>query len=147
MVVCHFLTRRLDCDPVSVGAGRHFVSDALAAWGLSSGGSKAARADILLVTTELLSNAVKAASAPAVVLSVEGHRNRVDISVADDSPDPAVRLPTSIDAAGGRGLLIIDTLAEHWGQRGLGDGTKEVWAQVSIPAHSTLGVDCAHLPI
>jgi hypothetical protein len=146
-MVCHLLIRHLDCHPASVTAGRRFVSDALTTWGWRSVGPEPGpRADILLVATELLSNAVKAASAP-VVLSVEGHHNRVDISVADDSPEPAVRVPTGIDSPGGRGLLLVDALAEDWGQRRLDDRTKEVWAQVPVPTEATLGLDCTHLPI
>jgi anti-sigma regulatory factor (Ser/Thr protein kinase) len=142
--MCHRVTTRLDCHPDSVTAGRRFVSDALASWGMiPADAGSAARRDILLVATELLSNAVKAAATP-ILLSVDAHRNRVDISVTDDNPDPAIRLPTgsSIDAPGGRGLLIVDALALHWGQRRLDDRTKEVWAQLSVPDPAALAVDC-----
>lgn len=143
-VVCSRVTQELDCDPASVTTGRHFASGALTSWGMSPGvPDHHARADILLVTTELLSNAVKAASKP-ILLSLEGHRNRVDISVIDDNPDPAVRLPAGIDSPGGRGLLIIDRIADDWGQNARGDGTKEVWAQLAVPAHAALIVDCRH---
>lgn len=140
--MCHRVTRQLDSHPGSVTAGRHFAADALASWGLTSAAAEGrARENILLVATELLSNAVKAASGP-VTLAVEGHRQRVDIGVVDDSPDLPVLRPTGMDTPGGRGLRIVDALSERWGHRLLDDRSKEVWAHLAIPAHAPLAVNC-----
>jgi hypothetical protein len=129
-----------------VTSGRHFAADALAAWGMSPAEpDPPVRDDILLVTAELLSNAIKACS-EAVTLSLEGHYRRVDISVVDDNPALAARLPTSTDTPGGRGLLIVDALSQHWGQRPLDERSKEVWAQVAIPAHAPLAAGCRLAP-
>ena len=61
--MCHRAECQLDCQADSVRAGRYFVVDTLAGWGLDADGPAArTRDDILLVATELLSNAVKAAT-------------------------------------------------------------------------------------
>ena len=82
---------------------------------------------VVLIASELASNVVRHASTPYEV------RLRINESVVIEVMDrgggvPEVQHPVS-DATGGRGLLIVSTLASEWGcdRR---DGTKTVWAQV-----------------
>ena len=87
--MCHRAECQLDCQADSVRAGRYFVVDTLAGWGLDADGPAArTRDDILLVATELLSNAVKAATRP-ITLRLDGHRDEIDLAVHDDNRAPA----------------------------------------------------------
>lgn len=69
--------------------------------------------DVVLVTSELVSNAVRAeASEVVVTLRVLGES--VDLIVEDDAPGmPTPRVAGPGDP-GGRGLKIVDTLATSW---------------------------------
>lgn len=79
----------------------------------------------LLVATELVANAiVHACSAP--VLSLEAVGSELALRVADRSRKLPVTREATTDAAGGRGLLIVDALADRWGVDE-DDSGKVVW--------------------
>lgn len=83
----------------------------------------------MLLASELATNAVRYAHAPVVVWL--GRRSdRIVLSVEDASHAPAtVRHPGALDE-GGRGLELVDALAERWGERDLPEG-KLVWAEIA----------------
>lgn len=115
------------------------MAGALSDWGIS--GSPAEDAvvdDLLLVATELLSNAVKFSSGSvSLALSRKGRNLRV--SVTDTAPAPATQRASGPDASGGRGLAIVAALSRRWGQTPFADGRKEVWAEVIITPGSGVG--------
>lgn len=83
-----------------------------------------------LLVTELVTNAVRHGAGPVRVrTTMAGHRLRVD--VADDGveqPQPQASGPTGL---GGRGLLIVDSLADRWGvQPATGGAGKAVWFEL-----------------
>lgn len=94
--------------------------------------------DVLLVATELVSNAVRHGGAG----SGAGRRSRLDvtwrldhdavvIAVRDPSRAlPKVR-PLDVFRTGGRGLAIVSAIASDWGVRRLRTG-KQVWARVPV---------------
>lgn len=87
---------------------------------------------VLLVLSELLGNAVKAAVGPSVLLRLSWTARRIRIEVEDDSSVvPAPRQATETDE-GGRGLLLVTQLAVRWGSFPIGRG-KCVWAEVALP--------------
>ncbi|MCE6997135.1 ATP-binding protein [Saccharothrix sp. S26] len=90
--------------------------------------------DLLLLCTELVSNAYDHACAPRR-LRVHRSRDRdaLRIEVDDGSPD---RLPVTgtsrLGAFRGRGLLMVDTLSRRrWGTQ-LGAEGKTVWAELPL---------------
>lgn len=94
--------------------------------------------DAALVVSELATNAVVHATSPfRVLLDLSAGRLRVSVEDAEDQLfEP--RAP-QVDDVGGRGSLIIESLAEHWGCDQL-TGGKVVWADlrsgaVLTPAH------------
>ena len=88
---------------------------------------------VLLIVSELLGNAVKAAVWPTVSLRLSWTARRVRIEVGDDDARlPVVRQPALADE-GGRGLLLVSQLATRWGSYRVGRG-KCVWAEVALPA-------------
>lgn len=88
----------------------------------------------LLVATELVGNAVRH-STPSRdgMLNVQWDldADTLTIQVSDSSPQmPRRRQPTA-DQPDGRGLGIIEALAESWGAEAV-QGGKRVWAKVGV---------------
>ncbi len=78
-----------------------------------------------LLTSELVANAVTHAGAP-VELVADLDRARLAVEVIDSSPrDPARGQPTPM-ATSGRGLDLVDRLADSWGVTHVRPG-KSVW--------------------
>lgn len=79
----------------------------------------------LLLTSELVTNAVVHAGAP-VDLVVDLDRSRLAVEVVDDRACDLAPVTAGPMATGGRGLALVDTLADTWGVTRLGPG-KSVW--------------------
>jgi anti-sigma regulatory factor (Ser/Thr protein kinase) len=111
----------LEPDVSSLAAARRFVTATLEEWRVDE--SRIDRAQ--LVATELVANAiVHACSAPVLSLVADG--SELVLRVADKSRGrPVTREPTT-DAAGGRGLLMVEALGNRWGVDENGPG-KVVW--------------------
>ncbi|HKY15201.1 MAG TPA: ATP-binding protein [Microthrixaceae bacterium] len=122
-------------DARSPGAARRFVRHTLGDR-VASG----ALDDIVLATSELVTNAIlHARTELTLVVDVEEHDGAirsVSLSVADGDPSPPVPQPFSPESVSGRGLLIIDALAERWGYGPRPDDEpgKQVWATLDLPA-------------
>lgn len=126
------VTRRFEPWPASVPAGRHFAEERLREWGVDGRDpTRALLADVLTVVTELLSNAVNAASGD-VELTMGIHRSHVHIAVIDDSPAKAAPGQPDPDGLSGRGLAIVAALSHDWGQTPFLDARKTVWADVAF---------------
>lgn len=80
---------------------------------------------VLLLTSELVTNAVRHVGGQ-VGLHLTWDGRRVRVEVEDQSSDPPVVKSADQQALSGRGLLIVDTLAGHWGVEPRGSG-KKVW--------------------
>ncbi|MEV6211542.1 ATP-binding protein [Kitasatospora sp. NPDC051914] len=114
-----------------VRAGRDFTTRVLDEWGRPGG--EALRADMLLVVSELLSNALVHADGPVeLTLLRDGPIARVEVfDTGDGRPEP--RNPTDAAHPGGRGLHIVGRLSADWGVVGHDRG-KTVWAELDLPA-------------
>jgi anti-sigma regulatory factor (Ser/Thr protein kinase) len=98
------------------------------------------REDVLLVVTELLSNAVDHGRGP-VRLAVEFRGDAVRVEVHDTAPEPPRPLPPDPQRPRGRGLHLIEALSSRWGWADDPDG-KTVWAEV--PNARPTGADAGH---
>lgn len=88
------------------------------------------RLDVLLVCTELASNAYEHAAGPRVV-RVQRHADFIRIEADDRTPAELPHLGESrLGDSRGRGLLLIAQLTRCWGTREFAGG-KTVWAEVS----------------
>lgn len=142
--MCHLAQIDLPGRAESVGPGRQFVADAFLEWGLvESDPAFPMLDDILLVVSELLTNAVRAGS-KQMTLTIESHAGRVRVEVNDDSPAPAAPQPTREDALSGRGLRLVAAVTESWGQSDFDGETKSVWADARVPVDSVLDWGCKH---
>ncbi|MFC5752802.1 ATP-binding protein [Actinomadura rugatobispora] len=82
--------------------------------------------DACLIAGELVTNAVEHAGRIALVAH-RTSKHRLTLEVWDDNPVPPAFEEASPDSLGGRGLLIVGTLASAWGWRPAYGG-KVVWA-------------------
>ena len=95
-------------------------------------GSREVRETVLLVLSELLGNAVKAATGGSVSMALSWTARRVRIEVADDSSAEPVARRAQLADEGGRGLWLVEVLAVRWGSHVTSKG-KCVWAEVALP--------------
>ncbi|WP_256105458.1 ATP-binding protein [Streptomyces sp. ODS05-4] len=115
----------------SAGAARRTAREALVRWGVE----EEARENVLLIVSELVTNAVEHAQPPAVLrLRQEPGPScrRVWVGVSDGGP-AAVEGAWSgscEDDEHGRGLVIVDALSEACGVREDAAGTTTRWARM-----------------
>ena len=114
-------------DTDSPRRARRFLKDAL------QGGAPADVVDVaVLLVSEVVTNAVlHARSEVRVAISWNAHRVRVE--VCDHSPAQPVPRHFAPDAGTGRGMLLIEELADAWGMSPTSDG-KLVWFEVAAAA-------------
>lgn len=91
--------------------------------------------DAVLMLGELLANAVTHGRCPEAVVHLRLGDDALLISVQDTCAHPPVLGPASWDDEGGRGLLLVEALAQEWGWVPLPMG-KQVWFRLPvIPVH------------
>lgn len=111
--------------PTSAAAARRFVRDVLAEWTVPVADEDA----VLLCTDELVTNAiVHVASDIDVVVCWDDGLVRVEVH--DRSTRPPLRQVHPLLAEHGRGLHLVESMAERWGVASV-DGGKAVWFEVA----------------
>ncbi|WAX81783.1 ATP-binding protein [Streptomyces sp. KMM 9044] len=123
------LQRRLGrADLRAVPESRHDLRHMLRHWG-RPGQSETAE----LLTTELVTNALIHTDRAAVLTATVGPRGlRVEVrDFVDHEPRP--RVPVVDDGTHGRGLVLVESLADAWGVRAHGVG-KAVWFELEADA-------------
>ncbi|MFI8189908.1 ATP-binding protein [Streptomyces sp. NPDC085946] len=132
--------RRLSFDGQSgvVPLARDFTRQALYAWGwLPAAGAdqRAAAEDVLLVVSELVTNACLHAEGPdELFISCDNKVIRVEVSDRGTG-QPAPRTPHRAGRPGGHGMFIVQRLCLDWGVvRTPGVAGKRVWAELGAPA-------------
>ena len=84
---------------------------------------------VVLLTSELVSNAVKHADAESIAVQCRVTPTYVRVEVADEGPGfPLVEADPDPGAAGGWGLHLVDQLSSRWGVVD-GDGAR-VWFEI-----------------
>jgi hypothetical protein len=125
-------------EPGVVPRARDFTRDALRDWGwlpTTSADARAAVEDVLLVVSELVTNACLHAGGPEeLVLHNESGCIRLEV-VDNGLGEPAPRVPHRAGRPGGHGMFIVQRLSRAWGVRRHADGRpgKTVWADVAAP--------------
>lgn len=136
LAVCELHSAALDSAPfervwhfppeiATASAARRLVIAALRARGLAG----VTLEDTEVVLAELVANAVQhGRSSYSLKVRLDGHRVRVE--VADESPDIPVVRDLDGDTTSGRGLHLLDALADRWGFAGAPRG-KVVWTELA----------------
>jgi anti-sigma regulatory factor (Ser/Thr protein kinase) len=155
--VCGQVVHDLPSDPRSPAEGRQIVSQTCHEWGLGD-----VCDDMVLPVSELITNAfLHAGTHLRLTVSLTGEF--VEVSVRDDNPRPPIVRPVRLDlesdlatmsplvqvqgdhrdpslhvgeagsVAAGRGLHIVDAVADEWGVAEYEDG-KDVWFRIHVPA-------------
>jgi anti-sigma regulatory factor (Ser/Thr protein kinase) len=154
--VCGQVVHDLPSDPRSPANGRQLVSQCCEEWGLGDDCE-----DMVLPVSELITNAFLHAGTH-LALTVSLTAEFVEVSVRDENPRPPIIRPVRLDldadlaelpegvqvqgdhreaalhvgeagsVAAGRGLHIVDAVADEWGVAEYTDG-KDVWFRIHTP--------------
>lgn len=101
----------------------------------------------VVLTSELATNSVQHTKGPAFV-RLHWLNPVLRVSVSDMGPDlPPLPPPRTVPAYAnsGRGLLILDLLADRWGGCGTGEGPygpagKTIWFELALPPQPPLAL-------
>ena len=137
----HVASLRLPAQAVASPLARSFVRGVLGEWRLAHAVEIAE-----LLTSELVGNAIGACAGDRPPASVEvaltACRGRLLVEVTDPDPRPPVPREPGMDEEGGRGLMLVDCLADRWGHRPVRGadgrpGGKTVWFEIAAAAPET----------
>ncbi|RAY15581.1 hypothetical protein DPM19_07245 [Actinomadura craniellae] len=132
-------------SPASAGLAWSLIEQRLITWGFS----ESSRYDARLILFELVANAVTASTITGhITIHCKREEHGIVLGVADSSPvlprhpAPVTELhPDDLDLSeanfdnnGGRGLVIVTSLAAACGVTPLPSGEKIVWARLLGPA-------------
>ncbi|MGW1126111.1 SpoIIE family protein phosphatase [Streptomyces sp. CB01249] len=116
-------------DPEALSSARHMIRAAVRAWGAKD------RADeVELAADELVTNALMHTDGGAIVTIrvLTGPERRLRVDVEDRSSALPRRREAGEAGVSGRGLLLVDQLADAWGVESRGTG-KCVWSEFVVP--------------
>ena len=124
------LTASVDLQPVpaSVPAARHVVLELMQAWGVPQD-----RDDAALLVSELVANVVDHVEGAAdLTLELAVSDGWLRIAVVDGSAIRPVVRELAGDHPRGRGLLLVQSIADRWGAEDHRGG-KRVWFELAPP--------------
>ncbi|MER5361678.1 SpoIIE family protein phosphatase [Streptomyces sp. NPDC002785] len=118
-------------DPEALSSARHMIRAAVRAWG-----AKARADEVELAADELVTNALMHTDGGAIVTVrvLTGPERRLRVDVEDRSSALPRRRDAGEAGVSGRGLMLVDRLADLWGVEPRGSG-KCVWCEFVIPEH------------
>lgn len=123
-------------DPAEVGRARRWARSRLAGSGIEA--DEPLAETLVLLISELVTNAVVHTGCPAVLrmlllgngdVAEESSPDTVRVEVADSSARPPRPRHAEGDETNGRGLELVDGLADRWGWQPEGAG-KSIWCEV-----------------
>ena len=101
---------RLATGPAAAAEARRRVRSAIQSWQIPVDPDTA-----ILLTSELVTNAVRHEAGQAVMLVVTCALGQLRVDVHDTSPSWPAVADVPADAETGRGLLLVETLSDEWG--------------------------------
>ncbi len=119
-------------DPAEVGRARRWARSRLAVCGMEA--DEPAAETLVLLISELVTNAVVHTGRPAVVRmllpEVPAPAGTVRVEVDDSSPRAPQPRSADGEETNGRGLALVDGLADRWGWQVASSGGKRIWCEV-----------------
>jgi anti-sigma regulatory factor (Ser/Thr protein kinase) len=85
--------------------------------------------DVVLLISELATNAVLHGERP-IALTVEAGGDRLRVEVEDAGTGMPLELDLGPEIEGGRGLVIVEAVADEWGAERVAGNGKVVWAEL-----------------
>jgi anti-sigma regulatory factor (Ser/Thr protein kinase) len=125
--VCRLASKELGSSTSAVAESRTFVSATLRRWGLEE-----LVTDAELLTSELVTNALVHART-AVQVAVAVADGVAEIGVTDGARGLPRQRTSTYPSEGGRGLHLVDAVAQEWGVADVGAG-KQVWFRLDVGA-------------
>ncbi|MCX4582134.1 ATP-binding protein [Streptomyces sp. NBC_01481] len=125
------IVRRWTRHPKSVGLARTELQRALCGWGLA-----VIEEPALLILSELVTNAVVHARVPKgrqIETRFECEDKGVRIEVHDASDEKPTLCPQTADSERGRGLTLVEAMADEWAVSKRNGPGKVVWAVLRLP--------------
>jgi anti-sigma regulatory factor (Ser/Thr protein kinase) len=123
-------TSDFSCDAAAPAKARRFCAEQLGSVLPDRPDTEDVIANAVLVTSELVTNAVRAGCG-RIQLELSLNHDALQLVVHDDAPGiPNERTPRP-DEAHGRGLAITAQIAKSWGHRPSHTG-KQVWAHLPV---------------
>jgi anti-anti-sigma regulatory factor/anti-sigma regulatory factor (Ser/Thr protein kinase) len=116
--------------PTAAAVGRAFVRDVCLYWQLALP-DETLLARAVLLANQLVTNAVVHAHTD-IRLRLELRGNRLHIGVRDGDPRLLRLVTPAPEAEGGRGLWLVETLAQAWGVHPHPSGGKVVWCTLNL---------------
>ncbi|MER0449508.1 SpoIIE family protein phosphatase [Streptomyces sp. Edi4] len=116
-------------DPEALSSSRHMIRAAVRAWG-----ARERSDEIELAADELITNALMHTDGGAIVTIrvLSGPERRLRVEVEDRSSALPRRREAGASGVSGRGLMLVDRLADVWGVESRGGG-KCVWCEFVVP--------------
>ena len=114
-------------EPTAVRRARRAVRDVLA----SAPVDDDAVAEVMLLVSELVSNAVRHAACGSFELRLSVRPERLRLEVHDDGSGFSPVVAPRRDGTGGYGLFIVQQLADRWGVEC--ENGSSVWLEVDRP--------------
>jgi anti-sigma regulatory factor (Ser/Thr protein kinase) len=138
--VCWATEQGFDSEVTTPSAARQFVGSSLLRR-LPPLGQTEAIADAELVVSELVTNAVQSGAATVRVL-LELHHGELELDVADDGPGWPTLIRPDTHQSHGRGLVLVDALADRWRAEPIVTGGKRVRVTLAVPPEITRVLQC-----
>jgi anti-sigma regulatory factor (Ser/Thr protein kinase) len=113
-------------DPRSAAAAREFVGAAIDEWGCGDPDQV-----IALLTSEIITNAVRHAEGTIGLGVFMLDAGTIRVEASDGSPHTTVTPRSEPDDDGGRGLHIVERLAQRWGTD-RDEAGKAVWFEARV---------------
>ncbi|MEG3627966.1 SpoIIE family protein phosphatase [Streptomyces poriticola] len=116
-------------DPEALTEARHMIRAAVRSWGAEEQSDT-----VELVADELITNALMHTEGSAIVSLrvLSGAERRLRVEVEDSSSALPRRREAGESGVSGRGLMLVDMLADVWGVEARGGG-KCVWTEFVVP--------------
>lgn len=101
---------RLETAPTAPREAREQVRAAIRSWDMPVDPDIA-----LLLTSDLVTNAIRYETSRTITLTVTRTRDRLRVDVHDTSRTLPVLVDSPVDAEDGRGLMLVAKLSAEWG--------------------------------
>jgi anti-sigma regulatory factor (Ser/Thr protein kinase) len=119
----------LTTGPAAAAEARRQVRMAISTWDVPVD-----RSDAALLTSELVTNAIRHDVAGTILLAITCACGQLRVEVHDTSRSLPVLVDAPAEAETGRGLMLVATLATDWGFYRTPAG-KAVYFTLAFPAH------------